>query len=202
MCVLIFSTNFIWKISHSKKKWERYCRKCVLIFMQSIRYSCEISRKLESSRQVFEKYSSQILWKSVQWQSSCSMRTKSRRQKGDTKRAIHWGGAQDLCNPELSNGMTNAGSFASPRLKMFVRLFYSFLPTKPLEKKTFVRINVIIWCDFDRASSLICGNKMPTRCNRVFLLQILLLAQHVSGTTMPIIRSSSVLYSGCCKPNT
>ena len=27
-----------------------------------------------------------------------------------------------------------------------------------------------------------------------FLLQILLLAQHVSGTTMPIIRSSSVLY--------
>ena len=39
---------------------------------------------------------------------------------------------------------------------------------------------------------------MPTRCNRVFLLQILLLAQHVSGTTMPIIRSSRVLYSSCC----
>ena len=30
-----------------------------------------------------------------------------------------------------------------------------------------------------------------------FLLQILLLAQHVSGNTMPIIRSSRVLYSGC-----
>jgi len=29
-------------------------------------------------------------------------------------------------------------------------------------------------------------------------LQILLLAQHVSGTTMPIIRSSRILYSGCC----
>ena len=28
-----------------------------------------------------------------------------------------------------------------------------------------------IWCDFDRASSLICGNKMPTRCNRGFYLQ-------------------------------
>ena len=25
-----------------------------------------------------------------------------------------------------------------------------------------------IWCDCDRASSLICGNKMPTRCNRGF----------------------------------
>ena len=31
-----------------------------------------------------------------------------------------------------------------------------------------------------------------------FLLQILLLAQNVSGTTMPIIRSPRVLYSGCC----
>ena len=28
--------------------------------------------------------------------------------------------------------------------------------------------NIIVWCDFDRASSLICGNKMPTRCNRGF----------------------------------
>ena len=35
---------------------------------------------------------------------------------------------------------------------------------------------------------------MPTRCNRFFLLQILLLAQHVSGTIMPIVRSSRVLY--------
>ena len=35
---------------------------------------------------------------------------------------------------------------------------------------------------------------MPTRCNKWFLLQILLLAQHVSGTTMPIVRSSRVLY--------
>ena len=32
-----------------------------------------------------------------------------------------------------------------------------------------------------------------------FLLQNLLLARHVSGTTMPIIRSSRVLYSGCCR---
>ena len=44
----------------------------------------------------------------------------------------------------------------------------------------------------------VCGNKMPTRCNGGFLLQILLLAQHVKGTSMPIIRSSRVLYSGCC----
>ena len=29
----------------------------------------------------------------------------------------------------------------------------------------FQTFNCQIWCDFDRASSLICGNKMPTRCN-------------------------------------
>jgi len=43
------------------------------------------------------------------------------------------------------------------------------------------------------------GNKMPTRCNRGFYCR--LLAQHVSGTTMPIIRSSGglcVRFAGCC----
>ena len=40
----------------------------------------------------------------------------------------------------------------------------------------------------------LCGNKMPTRCNRLYLSQILLHAQHVSDNTMPIIRSSRVLY--------
>ena len=59
---------------------------------------------------------------------------------------------------------------------------------------TAAQIWINIWSDFDSASSLICGNKMPTRSNRWFLLQILLLAQHVSGTVMPIIRSSRVLY--------
>ena len=53
----------------------------------------------------------------------------------------------------------------------------------------------VISSGFDRASSLICGNKMPTRCNRFFLLQILLLAQHVSGAIMSIIRSPRVFYS-------
>ena len=69
--------------------------------------------------------------------------------------------------------------------------YSSFLPPN-------IFVILQIWCDFDRASSLIFGNKMPTRCNRGFLLQILSLAQRVSGTTMPIIRSSRVLYSGRC----
>ena len=48
------------------------------------------------------------------------------------------------------------------------------------------------WPSYERRNCMtcLCGNKMPTRCNRWFLLQILLLARHVSG----IIRSSRVLY--------
>jgi len=33
MCVLIFYTNFVLNISHSKKKWARYDRESVLVFM-------------------------------------------------------------------------------------------------------------------------------------------------------------------------
>ena len=40
--------------------------------------------------------------------------------------------------------------------------------------------------------------KCQLDATEVFILQVLLLAQHVSGTTMPIIRSARVLYSGCC----
>jgi hypothetical protein len=43
MCVLIFSTTFVWNISHSKEKWARYDKKCLLVFMQSTGYySCQI----------------------------------------------------------------------------------------------------------------------------------------------------------------
>ena len=33
MYVLIFSINFVWNISHSKKKWARYDRQCTLVCM-------------------------------------------------------------------------------------------------------------------------------------------------------------------------
>ena len=55
-----------------------------------------------------------------------------------------------------------------------------------------------VWCDFDRASSLICGNKMPTRCNRGFYRRSYCLLNMFWGNTIPIIRSSRVSYSGCC----
>jgi len=56
-----------------------------------------------------------------------------------------------------------------------------------------VYVCVLVLCVFVFTVFCICGNKMPTRCNRVFLLQISLLTEPVSGTTMPIIRSSSII---------
>ena len=56
MCVLIFSTAFVWNMSHSKKNWARYDRMCIFVFMWCNRYSCQILMKLEFSRQTVEKY--------------------------------------------------------------------------------------------------------------------------------------------------
>jgi hypothetical protein len=57
MCVLIFSTTFVWNISHSKKNWAR-CdfKKRVSVFTYSTRYSCPILMKFEYSKKIFEKY--------------------------------------------------------------------------------------------------------------------------------------------------
>jgi len=33
MCVLIFSTTFVWSIYHSEKNWARHDQKCTLLFM-------------------------------------------------------------------------------------------------------------------------------------------------------------------------
>ena len=91
-CVLIFSTILSKKeMFHSKRFWVRYDQR-ILVFMQSMRYSCQILMKLESSRQIFEKYSKyQILWKYFRWEQSCSLR----KEGGRTER-------QDEINSRVS----------------------------------------------------------------------------------------------------
>jgi len=32
-CILIFSTTFVWNISHYKESWARYDQKCILVFV-------------------------------------------------------------------------------------------------------------------------------------------------------------------------
>jgi hypothetical protein len=57
ICVLIFSTTFVWNISYSKRNSARYYHECTYIFMLSTRYSCQILNKFGFSQQIFEKYS-------------------------------------------------------------------------------------------------------------------------------------------------
>jgi len=56
LCVLIFYTTSVWNISHSKKSWARYDKKCKFIFMWSTRYYCPNLMK-QFPLQNFEKYS-------------------------------------------------------------------------------------------------------------------------------------------------
>jgi len=57
MCVFSFTKTFVCSIFLSKKKWARYDKKCILVFIHSTLYSYPILMKLEFSRQIFEKYS-------------------------------------------------------------------------------------------------------------------------------------------------
>jgi len=53
MCVLIFSANFVSNMPHSKWKSKTDGQQ---VFKKITRYSCQILMKLESSRQIFQKY--------------------------------------------------------------------------------------------------------------------------------------------------
>jgi hypothetical protein len=76
-----FLYKFVRNISHSKKKWERYDHKCILVFTNSTPYPFQISIKLEFSLQIFEKI--QILWKSGHWEPSSYMRTDEQTDRHD-----------------------------------------------------------------------------------------------------------------------
>jgi len=56
-CVLIFSTNYVRNIFHSKKNWARCDHKRTLAVTWNAHYSYHILIKLEFSRQIFAKYS-------------------------------------------------------------------------------------------------------------------------------------------------
>jgi hypothetical protein len=64
-CVLIFSTNFDWSISHFKENSARYYHTCTDNFMWNTHYSSQILINLRFSRQIFEKHSNNKLYENA-----------------------------------------------------------------------------------------------------------------------------------------
>jgi hypothetical protein len=79
VCVLSFSTMFIWNISQSQEKSARYYHKHIYIFIESTCYSYQILKKYGFSQQISKKILKyQISRKSAQWELSCSKRIDGR----------------------------------------------------------------------------------------------------------------------------
>jgi hypothetical protein len=76
------------KLSHSKKKLARCYHKCTYVFMQSIRYFCQVLMKLEFSRRIFEK----------------SWNIKFHENPSSRSRVVSWGGTEghDEANSRFS----------------------------------------------------------------------------------------------------
>ena len=55
-----------------------------------------------------------------------------------------------------------------------------------------------IWCGFDRASSILCGNKMPTRCNRWIFIADLIACSTCFGHHYAHHQELEYYTSGCC----
>jgi hypothetical protein len=56
MCVSIFSTTFVWNLSHSKKKYVRWSKMCIALHLKCP-FSCQVLMKLEFLWQIFKNCS-------------------------------------------------------------------------------------------------------------------------------------------------
>jgi len=142
MCVLSFCASLGWNIFHSKKKWARCDRKCILVFVSSTRNSYQIVMKLEYSGPVSKiifKY--QMSWKPVRWDPRCSVRADRRTARHDeaNSRFSQFCERAEKCKHEEINIVRVEGSCNSPfpsvilywclisLLMPLLSLFYSYV---------------------------------------------------------------------------
>ena len=78
-CVWIFCTTCVWNIRYTKK-WARYDQICILVFMYSILYSCQVLTKLLTFSTDFRKVLKiSNFMKIRKWKPSCCMQLDSSR---------------------------------------------------------------------------------------------------------------------------
>ena len=74
-CVLIFSTNFIWNIFHSRQNWARYDKNVYLSSCKVPLFLSDFNENWIFSMDFRKILENRISWKSDQWKPSYSMRT-------------------------------------------------------------------------------------------------------------------------------
>jgi len=76
VCVLLFSTTFVWKSFHFKKNLAKYYHNCIASIR--VKYTLVLSDVIETwifSTTVWKILRYKTSWKSVQWEMRCSLRT-------------------------------------------------------------------------------------------------------------------------------
>jgi len=91
-CISIYPTNYDCSISHSKRKWEIYDHKWILIFMQNTSYSSHILMEFEFPQYFLKKYIKIIFRENPSFESvevSCGLtdRRTEEQMKRDIKRS-------------------------------------------------------------------------------------------------------------------
>jgi hypothetical protein len=75
MCVLIFSTIFIWNFPISRKNWATYEKMCIVLRVKYLLLMSDFNENWIFSTNIRKIFRYHCSWKSTQWEPSCSMRT-------------------------------------------------------------------------------------------------------------------------------
>ena len=75
MSVLIFSTTFVWNISHSKKNWVRYDQKYIGLHVKYLLFLSSFNETWIFLTDFWKILKYQISWKSILWEPSWSIQT-------------------------------------------------------------------------------------------------------------------------------